>query len=220
MKEREEAKGKLGAIKEEVVCFGFQDSHFFPCLLKRVNREAKRKSQFMVQNIHIFYLGWDSGGRHWLCCMYITPVVHMLLRLLTWSFITLAFQSTDPVLAIQGQYYERHCVLVQRTLSSTWILLLDWLAGGMYTLVLCAEMEVGKSAIYALLSRCRICRDFHTLEAEKNCESWDPSQKNRNSSPAWWFNGMGYYWEPIIGNHCAKTFLKKMSGWPRDTRLY
>ena len=32
-----------------------------------------------------------------------------------------------------------------------WILLLDWLARGMYTitLVLCAEVEVGKSAIYA-----------------------------------------------------------------------
>ena len=99
------------------------------------------------------------------------------------GLITLAFQSTDPVLAIQGQYSERHCVLVQRTQSSTWILLLDWLAWGMYTLVLCAEMEVGKSAIYALLSRCRECRDLRALGAKKKCESWDPSQKNRNSSP-------------------------------------
>ena len=54
----------------------------------------------------------------------------------------------------------------------------------MYTLVLCAEMEVGKSAIYALLSRCRECRDLRALGAKKKCESWDPSQKNRNSSPA------------------------------------
>ena len=76
-----------------------------------------------------------------------------------------------------------HCVLVQRTLASTWILLLDWLARGIYTLVFCAEIELGKSAIYALLSRCRKCRDLRALGAEKNCESWDPSQKNRNSSP-------------------------------------
>ena len=33
-----------------------------------------------------------------------------------------------------------------------WILLLDWLARGMYSLVLCAEMEVGKSATNTLLS--------------------------------------------------------------------
>ena len=64
-----------------------------------------------------------------------------------------------------------------------WILLLDWLARGMYSLDLRAEMEVGKSAINALLSRCRKCRDLRALGAE-NCESWGPSQKNRNSSPA------------------------------------
>ena len=57
-----------------------------------------------------------------------------------------------------------------------WILLLDWLARGMYSLVLRAEMEVGKSAINALLSRCRKCRDLRALGAE-NCESWDLSQK-------------------------------------------
>ena len=45
---------------------------------------------------------------------------------------------------------------------------MDWLAWGMYTLVLCAEMEVGKSAIYALLSRCRECRDLRALGAKKN----------------------------------------------------
>ena len=50
-----------------------------------------------------------------------------------------------------------------------WILLLDWLARGMYTitLVLCAEVEVGKSAIYALLSQCRKCRDLRVLGAKK-----------------------------------------------------
>ena len=99
------------------------------------------------------------------------------------GLITLAFQSTDPVLAIQGQYSERHCVLAQRTQSSTWIFLLDWLAWRMYTLVLCAEMEVGKSAIYALLSPRSECRNLRNLGAKKKCESWDPSQKNRNSSP-------------------------------------
>ena len=48
-----------------------------------------------------------------------------------------------------------------------WILLLDWLAREMYSLVLCAEMEVGKSAIYALLSRCRKYCDLHALGAKK-----------------------------------------------------
>ena len=59
-----------------------------------------------------------------------------------------------------------------------WILLLDWLARGMYSLDLRAEMEVGKSAIYALLSQCRKCRDLRVLGAKKkNCNLGFPAKK-------------------------------------------
>ena len=44
-KERKEAKENLGAGKGETVCFGSQDSHFWSCLLKRVNWEAERYRQ-------------------------------------------------------------------------------------------------------------------------------------------------------------------------------
>ena len=45
---------------------------------------------------------------------------------------------------------------------------LDWLARGiLYTPVLRVEMEVGKSAIYALLSQRRKCHDLRTLTAKK-----------------------------------------------------
>ena len=40
----------------------------------------------------------------------------------------------------------------------------------------------GNLTIYALLSRCRKCRDLRALGAKKNCESWAPSQKNGISS--------------------------------------
>ena len=86
------------------------------------------------------------------CCAHAPTVAHLVLSPLPFRVLTLYC----------------HCVLVQRTLSSTWILLLDWLAWGMYTLVLCAEMEVDKSAIYAFLSRCRECRDLRALGAKKN----------------------------------------------------
>ena len=62
---------------------------------------------------------------------------------------------------------------------------------GIYTLALRIDgsgfthfcCNSGNLTIYALLSRCRKCRDLRALGAGKNCESWDPSQKNRNSSP-------------------------------------
>ena len=72
-------------------------------------------------------------------------------------------------------YVQHRCVYHGFPSESCW-------QEGVYTLVLCVEMKMGKSAIYALLSQCRKCRDLRALRAE-NCESWDPSQKNRNSSP-------------------------------------
>ena len=80
MKEREEARENLGALKGEAICFGFQDSHLFPRLLTRVKKETifgSKDSRFLLR------LGqW----RKTLAVLYITPVVHMLLRLLTWSY--------------------------------------------------------------------------------------------------------------------------------------
>ena len=61
---------------------------------------------------------------------------------------------------------------------------------GIYTLALCIDgsgfthfcCNSGNLTIYALLSRCRKCRDLRALGAKKNCESWAPSQKNGISS--------------------------------------
>ena len=63
---------------------------------------------------------------------------------------------------------------------------------GIYTLALCIDgsgfthfcCNSGNLTIYALLSRCRKCRDLRALGAKKNCESWAPSQKNGISSTA------------------------------------
>ena len=52
---------------------------------------------------------------------------------------------------------------------SMWILLLDWLARGMYTLVLCAEMEVRKSAIS------HFCRDAGIVVISA---LWEPKTVN------------------------------------------
>ena len=119
--------------------FWFPRFTFFPCLLKCVNREAKRERQFFGSKDSHFLLVLG----HWrksLAVLYITPIVYMPLLLLTWSFRVLTLYC--------------HCVLVQITLSSTW-----------------CEMEVGKSAIYALLSRCMKCRKLRILGAGKKTVS-------------------------------------------------
>ena len=54
-----------------------------------------------------------------------------------------------------------------------------WIYGSGSTHFCCNS---GNLAIYALLSRCRKCRDLRVLRAKKNCESWAPSQKNGISS--------------------------------------
>ena len=58
----------------------------------------------------------------------------------------------------------------------------------MYTLVLCAEMEVGKSAIYALLSRCRECRDLRALGAKKNVNPGIRARKKEIPALHMWKN--------------------------------
>ena len=83
---------------------------------------------------------------------------------------------------------------------------------------LCSSVEVGKSAISALLSRCRKFRDLRALGAE-NCESWDPSQKNRNSSPAnkanfSTFSEKYIFWKPqpvlTVSSFWWQTFMVKL----------
>ena len=57
-------------------------------------------------------------------------------------------------------YVQHRCVYHGFPSESCW-------QEGVYTLVLCVEMKMGKSAIYALLSQCRKCRDLRVLGAKK-----------------------------------------------------
>ena len=65
-----------------------------------------------------------------------------------------------------------------------WILLLDWLARGMYTitLVLCAEVEVSKSAIYAGNS----VYLGNRVASQKKCRS---QKKNNRKKRRKWMKG-------------------------------
>ena len=112
MKEREEAKENLGSREGRGSLFRFPRFTCFPCLLKRINREAKRK----------------------------TPR-----------------------------------------------------AKGIYTLVLCAEMEVDKSAIYALLSRCRKCWDSRALGAKKKL--WVLGSEPKKQRPYRSFPKIHPFWQ-------------------------
>ena len=79
-----EAKGNLGAVKGEAVCL-VSRIHIFSSSPKARKAESKKEETIFGSKDSHFLLKLGQW-RKTLAVLYITPVVHMLLRLLTWSY--------------------------------------------------------------------------------------------------------------------------------------